>query len=216
MEKVRYGLTEKGEELKKLLKTREAAVRSGNPTLLIDEKLIDYKEIMFDPKLNLKLSILNSKESLTPEETAERSEIMHLQDIFRKTGPLATLKDDINKLIGDKTLTKAKKIMKKVKEFNNSVLRDMSYLPSELKNFYDLSTIDTATIPTSIIRAILKKDTINATGEETLTLSFISLVYDKYLGNIEEHYWIIVYDIVEKQSIDEKDSIDEIIENELA
>lgn len=218
MEKLRLGLGERQDQLKALLAKREIAVRTGNPTLVIDNDLKAFGDLMFDPRLNLKLSSLEAATGLTDEGKAERDDIYKLQSVWRAGSAFANFQEELTKLIGNKKTVKVK-IQKKVKAYNGDQLVDMNYLPRELKALYNLRDVTTETIPCSLLRAVGVVEKTEVTGKDILRFSFISATFDELVGNsgdIQQHYWTIVYELVEPQELTSEESSEVILEDELA
>lgn len=196
MEKFRFGLNEKGTALKELLNKREICIKSGNPVDVIDAELSNkYGELLLDPKLAVKLAVLEVKPSITDEEKGQRDEIYALQATFRPTSPVVDMVEKISEMLKGKTVRVAR-ISKKVEQFpRKKEDRVMSYLPGDLRSLYDLKNLTVQNLPTSILRAIVEEKKLDVTGETVLNISFVSVFCDKYSGNYEQHLWSVTYDV---------------------
>lgn len=214
MSRVLFGLSERGKELKELLKKRELAFRTGNPVVMIDEKLKEYSDLFFDPKLTVKLSFLESKSTLTDDDKAERDAIYAAQNAWRKSTDLRNLSEEVAKLVGAKKTVKSK-IYKQVMENNFKNILEMSYLPKELKILNNIKDVSPDLIPTSIIRASIEMDKTKVTNEDVLKLTLVSLTCDKMTGAIKEHVWVIIYDLVEMEEMVGEDAMETLADNEV-
>ncbi|MGL5767981.1 MAG: hypothetical protein ACRCX8_20275 [Sarcina sp.] len=218
MERMRFGLGKRQDELKELLNRRSICVKSGNPVADIDLKLAEeFGDMFIDPKLAVKLAHLETKQTLTDDEKAERDAIYVSQSTFRKTSPVVDIVKAVSGIVENKTV-RLVRIVKKIEQFNGK-LEDkvMNYLPGDLRSFYNIKELNESNLPTSILRAAMEVRTLETTKEEVLVLSFVSAFCDKYTGNYEQHVWTLTYDLkdVPAMTVEEEVAFSN-IENELA
>ncbi|MGL5716431.1 MAG: hypothetical protein ACRCX2_25690 [Paraclostridium sp.] len=215
MSKVLLGLNENGQELKALLKKRELAVKSGNPTTMIDADLAKYSDIFFDPKLNVMKTYLEDKKSLTDEEKKQRDEIYAAMSKWRATSDMGKIPAELKKLIGEKRAVK-NKIYKRIEDFNGfASVKEMTYVAKDLKPLLNLNDLMTETIPTSLIRVAMELDKTKVTNEDILKVTFASTEFNKINGDIKTHIWVIVYDLVEMEALKGDDASETLMDNEV-
>ncbi|MGL4451105.1 MAG: hypothetical protein ACRCTZ_07950 [Sarcina sp.] len=215
MSKVLFGLNERGQELKALLKKRELAVKSGNPTTMIDADLAKYSDIFFDPKLNVMKTYLEDKKTLTDEEKKERDEIYAAMSKWRGTTDMAKMPEEFKKLVGGRRAVK-NKIYKRIEDFNGfASVKEMSYVAKDLKPLLNLNDLMAETIPTSLIRVAMELDKTKVTNEDILKVTFASTEFNKINGDIKTHIWVIIYDLVDMETLTGDDASETLMDNEV-
>lgn len=215
MSKVLLGLGERGLALKELLKKREIAVKSGNPTTIIDAELAKFSDIFFDPKLNVMGDYLEAKKSLTEEEKKERDSIYAAKSKWRTTTEIAKMPAELKKLIGNRRAVK-NKIYKRIEDFNGyTSIKEMSYVAKDLKPLLNINDLMAETIPTSIVRVAMELDKTKVTNEDLLKVTVISTEFNKITGNIKEHVWVIIYDLVEMETLQGDDASETLLDSEV-
>ncbi|MGL4988443.1 MAG: hypothetical protein ACRCYT_02315 [Cetobacterium sp.] len=201
MEKFRFGLDEKGLELKALLTEREFLVSGGNPVAAFDEKFVGFEDYMIDPRTEVMLNFLASKTSLTPEDVKLRTELVTSKIEFIKTSPVKGMIACISDLLHGKTARLAK-ISKKVSNGRGKKEdREMSYLPGDLRSFYKIKELSEINLPASILRAIVETSVLEITKEEVLKVHFVSVACDKFTMNFEQHTWSLTFELKDEKKL---------------
>lgn len=198
MAKQTIGLYGLGKEIVKAVKDVNKDVSLGLPGDMIAEvenKLKDLIPNLFDPKKAKRLAYLLDKNRVnTEEEKLEILELTEEENESRKQFVGKTLVKDVQAVIGDNKELKPVRIEKIRRNYRGErQVSVMNYVPLDLSFFND--PMSSKKFPTSVFRVQVAKDKTEGTGEDIITIGFLSLCYDPYGNEYQIHQWRFIYTI---------------------
>lgn len=193
------GITKMVEDYKVLVQNAKNGIEKVEKEL---EETIT--KCMFEPKKSTRLSYLDSLPTNTPEQIKEIEQLKEEQKQAEKLFIAPTLKEDIQKLIGEGYTLSRLKREKIVRVNGRKNTLDMNYLPKTIQMLDDPMNnagIEDVQIPTSVYRIQVIEDVAEITEEKMIILAFLSLCFDPYKKCYETHHWRVYFKAVEKNNV---------------
>ena len=193
------GITKMVEDYKVLVQNAKNGIEKVEKEL---EETIT--KCMFEPKKSTRLYYLDSLPTNTPEQIKEIEQLKEEQKQAEKLFIAPTLKEDIQKLIGEGYTLSRLKREKIVRVNGRKNTLDMNYLPKTIQMLDDPMNnagIEDVQIPTSVYRIQVIEDVAEITEEKMIILAFLSLCFDPYKKCYETHHWRVYFKVVKKDNI---------------
>lgn len=193
------GITKMVEDYKVLVQNAKNGIEKVEKEL---EETIT--KCMFEPKKSTRLYYLDSLPTNTPEQIKEIEQLKEEQKQAEKLFIAPTLKEDIQKLIGEGYTLSRLKREKIVRVNGRKNTLDMNYLPKTIQMLDDPMNnagIEDVQIPTSVYRIQVIEDMAEITEEKMIILAFLSLCFDPYKKCYETHHWRVYFKAVEKNNV---------------